>query len=101
MAIYIKGMEMPKVCYECKMLDDHYDYPCCIITGEQRGYNFRTRERRMDNCPLTEIPEPHGRLIDADKAIEDYANYGISHPYDAFDLKDIMDDSPTVIEGSE
>ena len=36
------------------------------------------------------------RLIDADKAISDYAHYGISHPYDAYDLEDILTECPTV-----
>ena len=34
------------------------------------------------------------RLIDADKAISDYAHDGISHPYDAFDLEDILTECP-------
>lgn len=37
-----------------------------------------------------------GRLIDADKAISDYAHYGISHSYDAYDLEDILTECPTV-----
>ena len=49
----------------------------------------------------TEVPEPHGRLIDGDKAVKDYHDYEISHPYDAFDLADIMAESPTVIERSK
>lgn len=36
-----------------------------------------------------------GRLIDADKAISDYAYYGISHPYDACDLEDILAECST------
>ena len=36
------------------------------------------------------------RLIDADKAISDYAHYGISHSYDAYDLEDIMNECPTI-----
>jgi hypothetical protein len=63
MGIYIKGMKMPKNCNDCWALDDDGDYPRCIITEEQRGYTFKTREQRMSKCPL----EPHGRLIDADR----------------------------------
>ena len=37
-----------------------------------------------------------GRLIDADKAISDYAHYGINHSYDAYDLEDILTECPTV-----
>ena len=69
MSVYIKGMEMPKNCDNCWALDDYGDYPRCRITEEQRGYNFPIREKRMDNCPLVEIP-PHGRLIDADANIK-------------------------------
>ena len=58
MAIYIKGMEMPKPCYECWALDDDYDYPMCRITQEQRGYNFDTRRRKMAKCPLINVLEP-------------------------------------------
>lgn len=36
------------------------------------------------------------RLIDADKAISDYAHYGISHSYDAYDLEDILTECPTI-----
>lgn len=86
MAIYIKGMEMPKGCDKCLLGDIVCKYD----------------EDHIDLvCPLIEVPEPHGRLIDADKAVRDYHEYGISHMYDAADLADIMDDSPTVIEGSE
>lgn len=38
-------------------LDDHYDYPECLITKEQRGYNFHPRLGRMIKCPLKPIPE--------------------------------------------
>ena len=89
MAIYIKGMEMPKH----RAID-------LTITPDGSVIIWGTTHKLLDE-KCTYIPEPHGRLIDADKAIEDYANYGISHCYDAVDLKDIMDDSPTVIEGSE
>lgn len=65
MSVLIKGMEMPKSCAECWALDDDGDYPFCCITHEQKGYTFRTREQRMERCPLEEI-RPHGRLIDAD-----------------------------------
>ena len=63
MSVLIKGADMPAVCDECWALDDSGDYPMCRITQEQRGYTFRSRERRMDKCPLIEIL-PHERLTD-------------------------------------
>lgn len=45
-------IDMPESCDKCKFLNDSYDYPECIITGETRGYTFRIREQKMDKCPL-------------------------------------------------
>ena len=50
-------MDMPECCDKCFMLDDSGDYPMCRFTQEVRGYNFRTRERKMDRCPLRELPK--------------------------------------------
>lgn len=50
-------IDMPSCCRECFALDDHYDYPECLITKEQRGYNFNTKLGRMIGCPLKPIPE--------------------------------------------
>lgn len=50
-------MDMPNCCDECFILDDNGDYPMCRFTQEIRGYNFRTRERKMDRCPLRPMPE--------------------------------------------
>lgn len=50
-------IDMPNCCDECFALDDNGDYPFCLITHEQQGYNFRTREQRMGKCPLQPILE--------------------------------------------
>lgn len=105
--ILICGMEMPNCCDNCWALDDFGDYPVCRITGEQRGYNFRTREKRMDKCPLVPVP-PHGRLIDADKMERDMSNtvQGDIRGYPYSDtLWDMafrwIDHQPTIIEAEE
>ena len=51
-------IDMPSCCSECFALNDNGDYPMCLIPGEQRGYTFRTRELKMDKCPLKLSPEP-------------------------------------------
>lgn len=66
MSVIIRSTEMPNCCYMCWALDDCGDYPRCRITQEQRGYNFPVRDKRMDTCPLIELPAEHGRLIDAE-----------------------------------
>lgn len=60
-------MDMPRSCAECKFLDNNYDYPMCILTGETRGYTFRTYENKMDRCPLkpvTEVEESNMKVFD-------------------------------------
>ena len=94
MGIYIKGMEMPKCCNDCWALDDDGDYPRCRITQEQRGYNFNTKERKMAKCPLINVQEPHGRLIDADACI-DYIRNNNQHAWETLAY------APIVIEGSD
>ena len=60
MSILIKGMEMPRTCNDCG-LRDSFD---CWITDSYIEARF---SKRNEDCPLVEIPTPHGRLIDADE----------------------------------
>lgn len=66
-SVYIKGMEKPRACLICRF----NFYSECILTGSSTsaaGLNNGTRK----NCPVLSVPE-HGRLIDADKIPERYA----------------------------
>ena len=56
-------IDMPSCCDECFALDDNGDSPLCLITQEQRGYNFRTREQKMSKCPLRPALEWKDRMI--------------------------------------
>ena len=64
MSILIRGMEMPKSCWRCS-LSQLYEKPremlVCKITHDEV-----LRHKIDGNCPLIEVPTPHGRLIDAD-----------------------------------
>lgn len=53
MSVYIKGMEMPKTCAECRFYGEY-----CYAKGDENKYSKLP-------CPLVPVP-PHGRLIDAD-----------------------------------
>lgn len=76
--ILIKGMEMPENCAECRFwsvcecLKDYEDY-VSVLESVDDGDLVRD-----DNCPLVEIPTPHGRLIDADKLMRDIDEYHLS-----------------------
>lgn len=66
MSVLIKGMEMPKSCEKCPCKTaDAFGGLGCQATGyiPLRKVN----QDRPNNCPLVEVPTPHGRLIDADK----------------------------------
>lgn len=93
MSILIRGMEMPKNCQECGL----YIEGACYAKG-YRDYRSIMDTSKPDDCPLIEIPAPHGRLIDADKLID---TLGVSD--DDIYVQDILQDAPTVIEaeGSE
>lgn len=53
-------IDMPNTCSECRFIRDHYDYPECSLTGESRGYMFRTTKQRMNSCPLRELTDNDG-----------------------------------------
>ena len=99
MGVYVKDMEMPENCDDCWALDEYGDYPRCRITEEQRGYNFRIREQRMEHCPLIEVPTPHGRLIDMDGLIKDAykMRYGVGWLIPVESIEAV----PTIIEAAE
>lgn len=54
MAIYIKGMEMPKNCGECKFHRPLYHTQFCMILDK----NCSPWQEQKAWCPLTEVPEP-------------------------------------------
>ncbi len=68
MSVYIKGMEMPLKCIECKLMrrcgKDDLDYVCMparvYIEDLTNAY-----KPRPEYCPLIPVLE-HGRLIDVD-----------------------------------
>lgn len=99
MSILIKGMEMPMCCDDCPVFDDNGDYPTCILTGLSKGYNFPIFEKRMDNCPLIEVPTPQGRLIDADALRFEIEKYFAGLPIQGhYDMLKMVDEVPTIIE---
>lgn len=61
MSVLIKGMQIPKNCAECPVaLSGKY----CRIN--QTYTTYIKLPIRPDNCPLVELPEHYGRLIDVD-----------------------------------
>lgn len=77
MSILIKGMEMPKSCEDCPLVEETENYfgdimsrVCNLI---YKGYTSEaTKGRRRDDCPLVPLPEGHGRLGDLDALQEEF-----------------------------
>ena len=87
MSILIKGMEMPRNCYECKVWFECFN--------EKPPFNMI-----KSVCPLVEVKEPHGRLIDI-KSVEDRKFVTVSNDYQRWwngALESVIDNAPTVIE---
>lgn len=57
MSILIKGLEIPQGCYDCE------GQLCGTFCEYAREYITHKKDRHP-NCPLVEIPTPHGRLIE-------------------------------------
>ena len=72
-------VDMPSCCDECFALDEYGDYPVCRITQEQRGYTFRTREQKMDKCPLKLAPEKYE--IDRNKCTDPFYQFEFEYGY--------------------
>lgn len=104
MSILIKGMEMPKNCWECPCDYGAFGKCVCGLT-EQSTQEFC--KNRRDDCPLIEI-QPHGRLIDADEAKnkirpwspEDETN-GCTFDTVKKLMHKLLNDTPTVIEAED
>ena len=102
MAIYIKGMKMPKGCYECPLMDGEYGDCKVGATGLYDPY--------MEDCPLIEVPEPYGKLTDADALYASIAkdtylltDESNNRDYGMFliDIRKKTDEAQTVIERIE
>lgn len=68
MSILIKGMKKPD-CYSCPFARDGWPDEWemhCVFLDRQVGY-FGKKLKKPKDCPIVEVPTPHGRLIDADE----------------------------------
>ena len=106
MTILIKGMEMPKSCNACQMLEGYNDDGLCHaasrwLDDDKYWLWYQYPEGDIDdskpaNCPLIEVPTPHGRLIDADALNNEY------YKSPSFlNLCYAINAAPTIIEAEE
>ena len=104
MGVYIKGMEPCKYCKDCYFLyvNDMTDEKFCDASYGNEIV-LKRGQGKPSWCPLVEVPEPHGRLIDADATKNWHKNTAnnFSELTDAVVLSLMLDEMPTVIEAEE
>lgn len=103
MAIYIKGMELPKDGHIYMAITNKGEV---ITHGELQIIQHRGRqalfcigEQKLLDTPAVCIPEPHGRLIDADLLAKEMRKGQQTSKAKVWAL--LTKYAPTVIEGSE
>ena len=97
MGVYIRGMEMPTACFACKML--YEPYWKCRVHGDAN----HSTECRPTDCPLIEVHEPHGDLIDREELQHIIGQFSLNWEYGqgVSDCWDALLNAPTVIPASE
>lgn len=93
MGVYIKGMELPTT--------NDGGFINVRIFADGTVYT-RTWPSGYVTYQSIEVPEPHGRLIDADNGIDnDVKDYEFNGKYSGCTIQDMLDCAPTIIEAEE
>lgn len=90
MGIYIKGVAIPTNCTDCR-------YMPLVGCNPYQDNGMSPSHYRHRTCPLTEVAEPHGRLVDVDMAYQETMVYG--EHFRKSVLK-VIGNLPTIIERS-
>ena len=111
MSVLIKGMEMPRSCGDCNFYYVDYEEGTanCLATSCYVQPHHYHKDNRDPDCPLVEVPTPHGRLIDADNLIkvlqdtldnysDNYNDGKIVEKLVVETCKQYIDHCPTIIE---
>lgn len=122
MSLLIKGMNMPKNCGWCPCVEQEQIYDANGLVGVRyycqaiENLPFKSDkakitdvDQKLENCPLSEIPTPHGRLIDADRLYETIEQMEGFETIDnendvvlsAVEVLTAIDEAPTIIEAEE
>ena len=87
MSVLIRSMKMPKECGECPLYSSIDDV--CQFDQTDTCYD----KKRPWWCPLVEVSEPHGRLIDVDEIC-----FSMTNGTDQDIAEEAIIESTTVIE---
>ena len=95
--VLIKGMEMPKACWECPLKVHLFQQLWC--TPSNKVIDREDNTEREPDCPLVEVP-PHGDLVDKDKLMQEFMDSDLDHLQrdDWKEVIQIVSDADVVIE---
>lgn len=95
--VYIKDMEMPQSCDDCRL---NNGITCYAMPDYMEDGVVGRVDDRPDWCPLVPVPS-HGRLIDADEIRADIDEKRPGRSYEDAWALTIIDAAPTVIEAEK
>lgn len=105
MSILIKGMKMPKNCDSCWLsrmrgssLGGILDCKIIGTVGSNMHDPYDILNNRHPDCPLVELPEKHGRLIDERVAYDKIAEQEGGYYMDMDGVGCGLEETPTVFE---
>lgn len=122
MSFIVTGRDIPANCFRCPLdkgvwKQEQDPFILCRYTKEIVRYDDVPTDRRLPCCGLKEMPEKHGRLIDADafktmcrEAVEDIRDE-VFLPQDIEKVRALsevtenlcldLDEAPTIIEAED
>ena len=103
MIVLIKGMKMPTTCDECDFChwSNIHQTGICDRCGDEPvcpDYGTDYKMTRARFCPLIELPEKHGRLIDERVAYDKIAEQEGGYYMDMDGVGCGLEETPTVFE---
>ena len=106
MSVLVKDMDLPENCFSCPLKEEGF----CNITNAYAAQIYK----RNSDCPLVELPEHHGRLIDVDEmklnftmsddcstCDEDWKHCQYDREYSKMVFCGWIDDQPIVVEAED
>lgn len=97
MSVLIKGMKMPEKCGLCDLFHVESPMHCTVVKGHKTvGAPYGMP--RPEWCPLIELPEKHGRLIDERVAYDKIAEQEGGYYMDMDGVDMGLSETPTIIE---
>ena len=103
--ILIKNMEMPNECYKTGTKHCPCFYTCDVIKHYLDNLTFAEHEDiytgRLVGCPLVELPDNHGRIVDLDKVLDWLINEKrVFSMAMSAKLVNALSDAPVILEAS-